>query len=144
QTLQEKGPHRISPFFMPMMLPDTPAATISIAHGLRGPNMAIATACASGNNALGEAARTIAYGAADVMVAGGAEACILPLAIAAFSVMGALSTRNDEPQAASRPFDGERDGFVTSEGAAILILEELEHARARGATIYGEFLGYGS
>lgn len=144
QTLQEKGPNRISPFFMPMMLPDTPAASISIAHGLRGPNMAIATACASGNNALGEAARTIAYGAADAMVAGGSEACIMPLAIAAFSVMGALSTRNDTPQAASRPFDRERDGFVTSEGAAILILEELEHARARGATIYGEFLGYGS
>lgn len=144
QTLQEKGPNRVSPFFMPMMLPDTPAATISIAHGLRGPNMAIATACASGNNALGEAARTILHGAADVMVAGGSEACIMPLAIAAFSVMGALSTRNDAPQAASRPFDSERDGFVPSEGAAILILEELEHARARGARIYGEFLGYGS
>ena len=144
QTLQEKGPNRVSPFFMPMMLPDTPAATISIAHGFRGPNMAIATACASGNNALGEAARMIERGAANVMVAGGSEACIMPLAIAAFSVMGALSTRNEAPQLASRPFDKERDGFVTGEGAAILILEELEHARARGAHIYGEFLGYGS
>ncbi len=144
QTLQEKGPHRVSPFFIPMMLPDTPAATISITHGFRGPNMAIATACASGNNALGEAARTVAHGAADVMLAGGAEACIIPLAIAAFSVMGALSTRNDAPEEASRPFDSQRDGFVCSEGAAILVLEELEHALARGANIYGEFLGYGS
>lgn len=143
-VLQEKGPSRISPFFMPMMLPDTPAATISIAHGFRGPNMAIATACASGNNALGEAARTIAVGAADVMVAGGSEACIMPLAIAAFSVMGALSTRNDAPEEASRPFDSERDGFVSSEGAAMLILESLAHAQERGARIYGELLGYGS
>lgn len=143
-VLQEKGPSRISPFFMPMMLPDTPAATISIAHGFRGPNMAIATACASGNNALGEAARTIAVGAADVMVAGGSEACIMPLAIAAFSVMGALSTRNDAPEEASRPFDSERDGFVSSEGAAMLILESLAHAQQRGAHIYGELLGYGS
>ena len=144
ETLREKGPNRVSPFFMPMMLPDTPAAKISIAHGFRGPNMAVATACASGNNALGEAARIIQRGEADMMVAGGAEACIIPLAVAAFSVMGALSTRNEEPERASRPFDSDRDGFVTSEGAAILILEELEHAQARGAMIYGEFLGYGS
>lgn len=144
QTLREKGPHRISPFFMPMMLPDTPAATISIAHGFRGPNMAIATACASGNNALGEATRIIERGDADVMIAGGSEACVMPLAIAAFSVMGALSTRNEAPQKASRPFDSDRDGFVTSEGAAILVLEEREHALSRGAGIYGEFLGYGS
>lgn len=143
-TLRDKGPNRVSPFFIPMMLPDTPAASISIAHGFRGPNMAIATACASGNNALGEAARIIQRGEADVMVAGGAEACILPLAIAAFSVMGALSTRNEAPERASRPFDKDRDGFVTSEGAAILILESLEHAQSRGARIYGEFLGYGS
>lgn len=143
-TLREKGPNRVSPFFIPMMLPDTPAASISIAHGFRGPNMAIATACASGNNALGEAARIIQRGEADVMVAGGAEACILPLAVAAFSVMGALSTRNEAPELASRPFDKDRDGFVTSEGAAILILEDLDHAQARGARIYGEFLGYGS
>ena len=143
-TFNERGPHRISPFFMPMMLPDTPAATISISHGFRGPNMAIATACASGNNAIGEAARIIQRGEADMMLAGGAEACIVPLALAAFNVMGALSTRNEEPQRASRPFDQSRDGFVTSEGAALLVLEELEQAQARGARIYGEFLGYGT
>ena len=143
-TYNERGPHRVSPFFMPMMLPDTPAATISINHGFRGPNMAIATACASGNNAIGEAARIIQRGEADVMLAGGAEACIVPLALASFNVMNALSTRNDAPQQASRPFDQERDGFVTSEGSALLVLEELEQARARGAHIYGEFLGYGT
>jgi 3-oxoacyl-[acyl-carrier-protein] synthase II len=143
-TLNESGPHRVSPFFMPMMLPDTPAATISIAHGFRGPNMAVATACASGNNAIGEAARMIGRGAADAMLAGGAEACVIPLAMAAFSVMGALSTRNEAPQEASRPFDRDRDGFVTGEGSAILVLEELEHARERGARIYAEVLGYGS
>ena len=143
-TFNERGPDRVSPFFMPMMLPDTPAATISIAKGFRGPNMAIATACASGNNAIGEAARTIQQGSADAMLAGGAEACILPLAIASFNVMGALSTRNDEPQRAARPFDKDRDGFVTSEGAAVLVLEDLEHARARDARIYGELLGYGT
>ena len=143
-TFNDRGPDRVSPFFMPMMLPDTPAATISIAHGFRGPNMAIATACASGNNAIGEAARAIQQGSADAMLAGGAEACIVPLAIASFNVMGALSTRNEAPQRAARPFDKDRDGFVTSEGAAVLILEELEHARARGARIYGELLGYGT
>ncbi len=144
ETVRERGLNRISPFFMPNMLPDTPAATVSIAHGFRGPNMAIATACASGNNAIGEAARIIERGTADVMLAGGAEACIIPVAIASFSVMGALSTRNDDPQRASRPFDSDRDGFVPAEGAAILILEELEHARRRGAQIYGEILGYGT
>jgi 3-oxoacyl-[acyl-carrier-protein] synthase II len=144
ETVRERGLNRISPFFMPNMLPDTPAASVSIAHGFRGPNMAIATACASGNNAIGEAARIIERGSADVMLAGGSEACIIPVAIASFSVMGALSTRNDDPQRASRPFDSERDGFVPAEGAAILILEELEHARQRGAQIYGEVLGYGT
>jgi len=143
-TLNRKGPRRVSPFFVPMMLADTPAATISIAFGLCGPNMSVATACATGNNALGEAAVTIQRGAADVMVAGGSEACILPLAMAGFGIMGAISTRNDAPEQASRPFDRERDGFVVSEGAAILVLEELEHARGRKALIYGEFLGYGS
>ncbi|HSM58873.1 MAG TPA: beta-ketoacyl-ACP synthase II [Candidatus Sulfomarinibacteraceae bacterium] len=144
ESVQERGINRVSPFFMPMMLPDTPAATISIAHGFRGPNMAIATACASGNNAIGEAAQVIKRGSAEAMLAGGAEACIIPMALAAFSVMGALSTRNGEPARASRPFDSERDGFVASEGAAVLVLEELEHARARGATIYAEVLGYGT
>ena len=143
-TLNRKGPRRVSPFFVPMMLADTPAATVSIAFGLCGPNMSVATACATGNNALGEAAVTIQRGAADVMVAGGSEACILPLAMAGFGIMGAISTRNDAPEQASRPFDRERDGFVVSEGAAILVLEELEHARGRKALIYGEFLGYGS
>jgi len=143
-TLAARGPGRLSPFFVPMMLADTPAAAISIAHGLTGPNLAIYTACASGNNAIGEASAMIRRGAADVMVAGGAEACILPLALAGFGVMGAISTRNDEPQRASRPFDAGRDGFVVSEGAALLVLEERGHALARGATVYGELLGYGS
>jgi 3-oxoacyl-[acyl-carrier-protein] synthase II len=142
--LQRRGPGRVSPFFVPMMLADTPAAMISIAHGLRGPNWAVYTACASGNNALGEAAVTIQRGAADVMLAGGAEACILPLALAGFNVMGAVSTRNETPQTASRPFDGTRDGFVVSEGAAVLVLEALDHAQARGAPIYGELAGYGA
>jgi 3-oxoacyl-[acyl-carrier-protein] synthase II len=142
--LASRGPGRVSPFFVPMMLADTPAAVISIAYGLCGPNMSVATACATGNNVLGEAAVTIRRGAADVMIAGGTEACILPLAMAGFSIMGALSTRNESPQQASRPFDKDRDGFVVAEGAAVLVLEELEHALARKATIYGELLGYGS
>ncbi len=142
--LASQGPRRVSPFYVPMMLADTPAATISIIYTLCGPNMSVATACATGNNALGEAAVTIQRGAADVMLAGGSEACILPLAFAGFGTMRALSTRNDAPEEASRPFDKERDGFVVGEGAAILVLEELEHARARKAPIYGEFLGYGN
>jgi 3-oxoacyl-[acyl-carrier-protein] synthase II len=143
-VLNERGPSRISPFFIPMMLADTPAAVISISHGFRGPNMSVATACATGNNTLGEAAKVIQRGAADVMLAGGADACILPLVIAGFSVMGALSEHNHAPARASRPFDRHRDGFVASEGAAVLVLEELEHALAREAHIYGEFLGYGA
>ena len=143
-TFNERGPYRVSPFFVPMMLPDTPAAMISISHNLRGPNFAVYTACATGNNALGEAAVTIQRGAADVMLAGGAEACILPLTLAGFGVMGAISTRNDEPQRASRPFDKTRDGFVIGEGAAILVLEALDHALARKAHIYGELTGYGA
>ena len=143
-VLNERGQRRVSPFFVPMMLADTPAATISINYGLRGINMSIATACATGNNVIGEAAKVIQRGAADVMIAGGSEGCILPLVFAGFSVMGALSTRNDDPQRASRPFDKDRDGFVTSEGAAVLIMEERERALARGAHIYGEVLGYGT
>ncbi|WP_420628702.1 beta-ketoacyl-ACP synthase II [Candidatus Leptofilum sp.] len=142
--LNERGPYRVSPFFVPMMLADTPAATVSIQHGLGGPNMSVATACATGNDAIGQAARVVQHGAADVMIAGGSEACLMPLAFAGFSVMKAMSTRNDTPQEASRPFDQTRDGFVVSEGAAIVVLEELEHALARGAHIYGEFLGYGA
>lgn len=143
-TLRERGPRKLSPFFVPMMLADTPAAVISITYGLTGPNMAVYSACATGNNALGEAAAAIRRGAADIMIAGGTEACILPLAMAGFSVMGAISTRNDEPERASRPFDAGRDGFVVAEGAALLVLEERDHALARGAAIHGEFLGYGS
>ena len=143
-TLRERGPDRLSPFFVPMMLADTPAAAISIAFGLKGPNLAVYTACATGNNAIGEAAATIRRGAAEIMIAGGAEACIVPLGLAGFGVMGAISTRNHEPERASRPFDARRDGFVVSEGAALLVLEEREHALRRGATIYGEVLGYGS
>ncbi len=143
-VLDERGPGRVSPFFVPMMLPDTPAGMISIVHGLRGPNMGLFTACASSNNALGEAARMVQRGAAEVMLAGGSEACILPLAVAGFSIAGALSERNDEPQAASRPFDKTRDGFVPAEGSAVLVLEALEYAQRRGARIYGEFVGYGS
>jgi len=144
ETLSARGPGRLSPFFVPMMLADTPAAVISITHGLTGPNLAVHTACATGNNALGEAAAMIRRGAADVMIAGGTEACILPLALAGFGVMGAMSTRNDEPQRASRPFDAGRDGFVVAEGAALLVLEARDHALARGARVYGELLGYGS
>lgn len=144
QTLQDRGPYRVSPFFVPMMLADTPAAQISIANGLCGPNLAVYTACATGNNAIGEAASIIQRGAADVMLAGGTEAAILPIAFAGFGVIGAMSTRNDDPQRASRPFDKERDGFVTGEGAAILVLESFTHAQNRGAHIYGEVLGYGS
>lgn len=144
QALTERGVGRISPFFVPMALADTPAAMISIRYGLRGPNMSVVTACATANNAIGEAAVMIARGAADIMVAGGTEASILPLVIGGFNQMGALSTRNDAPEAASRPFSLDRDGFVASEGAGILVLEERDYAIARGATIYGELLGYGS
>jgi 3-oxoacyl-[acyl-carrier-protein] synthase II len=144
RTYEERGPNRVSPFFIPMMLADSPAAGISIARGLRGPNITIATACAAGNNALGEAAKMIQRGGADVMLAGGAEAPLLPIAIAGFNATGALSTFNDDPAGAGRPFDADRDGFVVSEGAAVLVLEELEHALKRGVRIYSEFLGYGT
>jgi 3-oxoacyl-[acyl-carrier-protein] synthase II len=144
ETFNERGARRVSPFFIPMMLADSPASSISIAHGFRGPNMAIATACAAGNNAIGEAAHMIRRGSADIMIAGGAEAPIIPVVIAGFNAAGAMSTHNDEPGGASRPFDAYRDGFVVSEGAAILILEELNHARNRDAEIYAEFLGYGT
>jgi len=142
EVLRERGPERVSPFLVPMMISDSAAGMIAIRVGARGPNMAVATACATGTNALGEAAATIRRGAADVMIAGGAEASIVPLAMAGMNVMGALSTRNESPETASRPFDKERDGFVMAEGAGILILEEEEHARARGARILCEFTGY--
>lgn len=142
--LAEKGPDRISPFLVPMMISDTAAGITAIHLGLRGPNMAVVTACASGNNALGEATEMIRRGAADIMLAGGAEAAIVPVAMAGMNVMGALSTRNDDPATASRPFDKDRDGFVMGEGSAMLVIESLEHALARGANILAEISGYGT
>lgn len=143
-VMRERGPERVSPFLIPMMISDNAPGNIAIRFGARGPNMAIATACASGTNALGEAAEMIRRGAADVMIAGGAEAAITALAMAGMNVMTALSTRNDTPQTASRPFDRNRDGFMMAEGAGMLILESLEFAQARGAKILCEFSGYGT
>jgi 3-oxoacyl-[acyl-carrier-protein] synthase II len=143
EVFKEKGPNRVSPFLVPMMLPDSAGSMVAIHYGLRGPNLAVITACATGNNAIGEATEMIRRGQADVMLAGGSEAAILPVAMAGMSVMGALSTRNDDPQRASRPFDFYRDGFVMGEGAAVLVLEELEFAKGRGATILAEISGYG-
>jgi 3-oxoacyl-[acyl-carrier-protein] synthase II len=144
QTLMERGPDRVSPFLIPMMISDSAAGMIAIRVGARGPNMSLATACATGTNAAGEAAEMIRRGAADVMIAGAAEAAILPVTMAGMNVMGALSARNDEPQRASRPFDKNRDGFLMGEGGAVMILESLEHAQARGAEILCEFNGYGT
>ncbi len=140
----ERGPSRVSPFMVPMMLPDTGAGMIAIHMGLRGPNMAVVTACASGTNAIGEATEIIRRGDADVILAGGSEAALIPVAMAGLNVMTALSTRNEEPQRASRPFDRERDGFVMGEGSAVLVLESLEHALSRQALILAEITGYGS
>ncbi len=144
QVFMERGPSRVSPFLVPMMLPDTAAGMVAIYLGVRGPNMAVVTACATGTNAVGEAGEIIRRGQADVIFAGGSEAAIIPIAMAGLGVMTALSTRNDEPQRASRPFDLHRDGFVMGEGAAVLVLESLEHAQARGAPILAELSGYGS
>ncbi|MDI1472849.1 MAG: beta-ketoacyl-ACP synthase II [Thermodesulfovibrio sp.] len=143
QILLEKGWKRVSPFFIPMVIVNLAAGQISIRYGIKGPNLAVTTACATGNHSIGEAFRMIQYGDADVMIAGGAEAVITPMAVAGFSIMRALSTRNDEPERASRPFDIDRDGFVMGEGSGIIILEELEHAIKRGAKIYAELVGYG-
>lgn len=140
----ERGPARVSPFTVPMMIPDSAASTIAIHLGVRGPNMAVSTACASGANAIGEALEVIRRDQADVMITGGSEATVHQLAIAALSVMTALSTRNDDPQHASRPFDLNRDGFVMGEGAGVLVLEDLEYAKARGAQIMAEITGYGT
>jgi 3-oxoacyl-[acyl-carrier-protein] synthase II len=144
KTLVEKGPDRVSPFMVPMMLADTAGGMIAIHLQIQGPNFAVVTACATSTNALGEAAEVIRRGQADVMLAGGSEAAIVQPSVAGLGNMTALSTRNDDPQHASRPFDKERDGFVMGEGAAVLVLESLEHAQARGARILGEILGYGS
>ncbi len=142
--LRERGPRRISPFLIPMMIPNMAAGQISIFFGAKGPNYAPVSACTTANHAIGEAFETIRRGAADACIAGGAEAPITPLGIAGFAAMKALSTRNDEPAKASRPFDAQRDGFVVGEGAGILILEELEGAVRRGARIYAEMIGYGA
>jgi len=143
QVLIEKGPRRVSPFFIPMMIANMASGLVSIEYGAKGPTSSAITACATGTNAIGDAFRLIQHGHADVMITGGAEATIRPMAMAGFCAMKAMSTRNDEPQKASRPFDRDRDGFVMGEGAGILILEELEHAKKRGATIIAEVIGYG-
>jgi len=143
-ALMDKGPGRVSPFFIPMMIVDMAAGQVSIQFGLKGPNFATVSACASGAHAIGEALRLMRAGDADVMVAGGSEATVTPMALAGFGNMKALSTRNDEPQRASRPFDRERDGFVIGEGAGVLVLETEEHARRRGATPLCELAGYGA
>lgn len=144
EVMRERGPDRISPFLIPMMISDSAAGMIAIRWGVRGPNMALATACASGSNAIGEAGEIIRRGSAEVMIAGASEASIVALAMGGMNVMGALSTRNEDPRKASRPFDKDRDGFLMGEGAGILILESLEHARARGAKILCELTGYGT
>ncbi|MEW6405946.1 MAG: beta-ketoacyl-ACP synthase II [Chloroflexota bacterium] len=144
EIMRERGPERVSPFLIPMMISDSAAGMLAIRLGARGPNMSLATACASGTNALGEAAEMIRRGAADVMIAGASEAAIAAVSMAGMNVMTALSTRNDSPETASRPFDKNRDGFVMGEGAGILILESQEHARARGTEILCEFTGYGT
>lgn len=144
EILLRSGPRRVSPFMAPMMMSNAASAAVAIAYGLQGPNLALVSACATGSNAIGEAAEVIRRGHADVMICGGSEAMIAPLALAGFNNMGVVSTRNDEPDRASRPFDADRDGLVLGEGAGVLALESLEHARARGCRIYCELVGYGA
>jgi len=139
----EKGAERVSPFFVPMMMPNATGALVAMRGGFTGPNLSVTTACAAGAHAIGEGVRMVRDGSVDVAVAGGAEAAVTPVALAAFWRMGALSGRVDDPTRAARPFDADRDGFVMAEGAAFVVLESLEHARARGARVWGEVLGYG-
>lgn len=143
RVLVQQGPDRLSPFLGAMMIADMASGMVSIHFGVKGPNLCVVTACSTGADALGQAMRTIMYGDADVMIAGGSEAAIVPVGIGAFCAARAMSTRNDDPEHASRPFDAERDGFVMGEGCGVLILESLEHAKARGARIYAELKGYG-
>lgn len=143
QALVEKGPRKVSPFFVPSTIVNMVAGNLSIMRGLRGPNIAISTACTTGLHNIGHAARMIAYGDADAMVAGGSEKASTPLGMAGFGAAKALSTRNDEPQKASRPWDKDRDGFVLGDGAGVIVLEEYEHAKARGAKMYAELVGFG-
>jgi len=143
-TLIEKGPSRVSPFLIPMQIIDMASGEIAIEYGFTGPNYAVVSACASSNHAIGNALRILRYGDADVMITGGSEAAITPIAVAGFSNAKALSTRNDQPQKASRPFDKNRDGFIISEGAGIFVMETLDHALKRGAKIYAEICGYGA
>jgi 3-oxoacyl-[acyl-carrier-protein] synthase II len=144
KILLERGPGRLSPFMIPMLILNMASGMFSMFHKLRGPNLATCSACATANHAIGEAWRTIKLGDASVMFAGGTEAAIVPIGIGGFCAMKAMSTRNDDPKHASRPFDAERDGFVMGEGAGVLVLEELQHAKARGARIYCEIAGYGN
>jgi 3-oxoacyl-[acyl-carrier-protein] synthase II len=143
QVLLERGPYRLTPFFIPMVIANMASGQISIKYGLKGPNFSVTSACATGAHSIGEAAKYIRDGLCDVMFAGGAEAAVCPLAIGGFAAMKALSTRNEQPKMASRPFDKDRDGFVLSEAGAVLVLEDYEHAARRGARIYGEVSGYG-
>ena len=144
KTLLQSGPRKISPFFIPMLIGNMAPGLISIQHGAKGPNLSIQTACAAGTHAIGHAFHLIRDGAADIMITGGVESTITPLCVAGFNAMRALSTRNDAPQKASRPFDKDRDGFVLGEGSAVLILEEAERAQRRGARIYAEIIGFGA
>ncbi|MGQ9676411.1 MAG: beta-ketoacyl-ACP synthase II [Chloroflexota bacterium] len=144
RILEERGPRRVGPWFLPMMVPDTSAGQIAITLGVRGPNMCISTSCATGGNAIGEAWEIVRRGDADIMFAGGTESAVVPVSLAGFIQAKALATNNEQPEKAMCPWDKKRNGFVMSEGSAILILEELEHARARGAKIYAEMLGYGA
>jgi 3-oxoacyl-[acyl-carrier-protein] synthase II len=143
EVLRTKGPDRVSPFFIPMLIVNMASGVISMRFGAKGPNSAVVTACATGNHAIGDATKIIQRGDADVMIAGGAEAIIIPLTIAGFCQMKAMSTRNDDPTRASRPFDAERDGFVCGEGGGLVVVESLEHACRRDARIYAEVVGYG-